>query len=64
MFWLSFPGDPKDKFSIQWEPKVLNTQGVATVYWDLVARKWFIIVIARSIMLFDRYNVNKKHRVL
>ncbi|XP_071173656.1 uncharacterized protein [Mytilus edulis] len=30
-------GDPKDKLSIQWEPKVLNTQGVATVYWDLVA---------------------------
>ncbi|XP_076112037.1 uncharacterized protein LOC143080192 [Mytilus galloprovincialis] len=30
-------GDKKNKFSIQWEPKILNTQGVATVYWDLVA---------------------------
>lgn len=30
-------GDPKYKFSIQWEPAVLNTQGVATVYWDLIA---------------------------
>ncbi|XP_052061842.1 uncharacterized protein LOC127701903 [Mytilus californianus] len=30
-------GDKKYKVSIQWEPKILNTQGVATVYWDLVA---------------------------
>ncbi|CAG2249762.1 unnamed protein product [Mytilus edulis] len=35
-------GDPKDKFSIQWEPKILNTQGVATVYWDLVAPYDFV----------------------
>jgi len=42
--------DTKTKFSVQWSPLTLNTQGVATFYWDFVAREYncFIFFILEN----------------
>ena len=37
--------DTKTKFSVQWSPLTLNSQGVVTFYWDFVARSMFLLYI-------------------